>query len=433
MLIVVAFVVPLGFLVRRTAEDRAIDAATADASAVVPALVADGTRAQIESAMNTTNAGREARMSIETSQGWSIGSDSDSARLERARMEGVSAIGPVPGGAEVVVAVATGPETISAIRVFVDNDALWRGQWRAWLTLAAVGAVLVGISVIVADRLARTIVRPAEELAAAARRLGDGHLDVTVVPDGPPELLELGGSFNDLGSRITQMLNRERELVAELSHRLRTPLTKLRMRIEHVDDPALAQELAADLDDVTLVVNELIAEARGALGGKSVCDAAAVTINRAEFWRVLAEDQARPWRFVQSVGHLPVAVLEQELAAAVDTLLENVFAHTEEGIPLAIGFGRWGDQARIWVEDGGTGIRAEELATGSSTGGSTGLGLSIAKRTVEAVGGELEIGSGELGGSLVTLVLPLADGTAGYDFGSTAGNGSGSTAGNGSG
>ncbi len=409
MLIVVAFVVPLGFLVRRTAEDRAIDAARADASAVVPALVADGTRAQIESALGATNAGREGRMSIETSQGWMIGIESESPRLTEALVQGISAIGPVNGGEEVVVAVATGPETISAIRVFVPEDDLRRGQWRAWLTLAAVGAALVGISVIVADRLSRTIVRPTEELADAARRLGDGRLDILVVPDGPPELLALGGSFNHLGLRISQMLDRERELVAELSHRLRTPLTKLRMRIEQVDDPELARDLAADLEDVTLAVNELIAEARGALQGEAVCDAAAVTVARAEFWRVLAEDQARPWRFVQGAGHLPVAILEQELAAAVDTLLENVFTHTDEGVPLAIGFDRCGDQARIWVEDGGPGIRQEGLEIGSSTVGSTGLGLSIARRTVRSAGGDLEIGTGDLGGALVTLAIPLAD------------------------
>ncbi len=410
MLIVVAFVVPLGFLVRRTAEDRAIDGARADAGAVVPALVADGTRAQIESAMGATNAGRQERMSILTSQGWAIGVTTDSARVERALVDGVSAIGPVEDGQEVVVAVATGPDTLSAIRVFVPEEDLRRGQWRAWLTLAAVGLSLVGISVVVADRLSRTIVRPAEELADAARRLGDGRLDVAVEPAGPPELLALGGSFNDLGLRIRQMLDRERELVAELSHRLRTPLTKLRMRIEHVEDPVLAAALEADLQDVTSVVNELIAEARGALHHDPKCDAAAVTVARAEFWQVLAEDQARSWRFAQGGGPLPVALLEVELAAAIDTLLENVFAHTDEGVPVAIGFDRADNRARIWVEDGGPGIGPDHLEAGSSSTGSTGLGLSIARRTVQSAGGELEIGTGELGGALVTLVLPLVDG-----------------------
>ncbi len=409
-LIVVAFVVPLGFLVQRTAEDRAIDAARADAAAVVPALVADGTRAQIVAAMEATLAGREGRMSIVTSQGWMIGAVADSSRAERALLDGTSAIGAVDGGEEVVVAVATGPDTLSAIRVFVTDDELRRGQWQAWATLAAVGVALVGISVIVADRLSRTIVKPAEDLADAARRLGDGQLDVTVAPAGPPELLALAGSFNDLGRRVTQMLDRERELVAELSHRLRTPLTKLRLRIEQVDDQTLLAELAADLDDVTTVVNDLIAEARGALYGPSVCDAAAVTVARAEFWQVLAEDQARPWRFEQGGGQLPVGLGEQELSAAVDTLLENVFAHTDEGVALAIGFERRDDMARIWVEDGGPGIRSEQLEPGSSTMGSTGLGLSIARRTVESVGGSLDIETAQLGGALVTLALPVVDG-----------------------
>lgn len=412
MLVAVAFVVPLGFLVRRTAEDRAIDAARADAAAVVPAIVAESTRAQIESAVGATTAGREGRMSVMTSRGWVIGAETDSGRVDRALVDGTSAIGDVEGGVEVVAAVATGPGELSAVRVFVEDDDLRQGQWRAWGALAGVGLALVGISVVIADRLSTTIVRPTEELAAAARRLGTGELDVTVEPDGPDELLELGAAFNELGSRVGSMLERERELVADLSHRLRTPLTKLRMRVDKVEDPELAAELVRDVEDVTAVVNELIGEARGAIDGQPRCDAAGVVIERAEFWSVLAEDQARPWRFVRGGGELPVGLSDGDLSAAVDVLLENVFAHTEEGAAVAVGFARVDDHARIWVDDGGAGIGSEVLERGASTAGSTGLGLSIARRTARDAGGDLEVGSSELGGASVALILPLVDGQA---------------------
>ncbi len=411
-LVTIAFLVPLGFLVRRTAEDRAIDGARADAAAVVPALVADGTRAEIESALEATISGREGRLSVQTSQGWTIGPETDSARVVQALRDGTSAIGDVDGGVEVVAAVATGPDSLSAIRVFVDSGELRRGQWQAWGTLAGVGVVLVGISVVVADSLARSIVRPTEELADAANRLGAGDLEVKVEPDGPPELLALAGAFNELGSRVGHMLERERELVAELSHRLRTPLTKLQLRIGQIDDPELAGELTTDVHDVTRVVNDLIAEARGALGRHGRCDASIVVMERAEFWQVLAEDQARPWGFVHPSGRLPVAIAEPELAAAVDNLLENVFAHTQEGVALTIGVEETEGHARIWVADGGDGIKPDDLAAGTSTGGSTGLGLAIARRTAEAGGGTLDYGVSDLGGALVALTLPIIDGTA---------------------
>ena len=409
-LVATAFVVPLGFLVRRTAEDRAIDAARAEAAAVVPALVSDGTRAEIESAVGATAAGRDGRMTVMTSHGWTIGPEVEvSPAVSAALTQGASSIGPVPGGVEVVAAVASGPDELSAVRVFVADAALRRGQWRAWGVLAGVGAVLVGISVVVADRLARSVVRPTQNLAAAARRLGAGDLSATVDPGGPDELVELGGAFNDLGAQVSTMLARERELVAELSHRLRTPLTKLRMRLDQVHDGDLADELRADLDDVTQVVNDVIREARGSLVHGSGCDLGAVVTERAEFWQALAEDQGRPWRFDSGIAGLEVAVGRAELVAAVDVLLENVFAHTPDGTPMAIGFGDDGGQGRVWVADGGDGLDPSLVGRGASPGGSTGLGLDIARRTAEQAGGTLTIRASELGGAEVVLSLPLVD------------------------
>ncbi len=407
-LVATAFVLPLGFLVRRTAEDRAIDVARADAAAVVPALVADGTRDQIDWAVDTTASGRDGRMTVITWQGWMIGPKIDpSPQVRAALRSGASGIEDTDGGVEVVAAVASGPNELSAIRVFVADSELRDGQWRAWGTLAAVGAILVGISVVVADRLARSIVRPTQDLASAARRLGDGELDVAVRPEGPDELVELASAFNDLGAKVSSMLDRERELVAELSHRLRTPLTKLRMRLDQVDDPELSAALAGDVDGVTEVVNGLIREARGTLAAELGCQVGDVVIERAEFWRVLAEDQQRPWRFEQGSGGLRVGVPGSELAAAVDVLLENVFAHTADGTALTIGFDERAGSARIWVADAGDGIDPRLMERGQSSAGSTGLGLDIARRMAGGAGGSLEVVSSTMGGAKVVIALPL--------------------------
>lgn len=408
LLVATAFVVPLGFLVQRTAEDRAIDAARADAAAVVPALVSDGSRAQVEAAIAVTTAGREGRMTVMTSQGWTIGPDADpSERVEAALTSGASEIGDVPGGVEVVAAVASGPGELSAVRVLVPNSELRAGQWRAWGTLAGVAAVLVGISVLVADRLARSVVRPTQDLASAARRLGDGDLDTTVVPAGPDELIDLGAAFNELGTRVSSMLEREREFVAELSHRLRTPLTKVRMRFDHVSDPELAAALRGDLDDVTAALSDVIREARSTLAGRPLCDVGDVVIDRADFWSALAEDQGRPWRFDRTGGDASVAVARSELIAAVDVLLDNVFSHTPEGAPLAIGLRVVEGVAEVWVEDGGDGLDVDAEDQGQAAAQSTGLGLAIARRTVEDAGGSLHVGSSDLGGAKVLLSLPI--------------------------
>jgi len=414
-LVTIAFVVPLGFVVQRTAQDRALDEARADSAAVIPALAAGGTRDQIEVAMSATESGASGRMTVETSQGWTVGPEIDlSDGVAEALSTGASSINEIDGGVEVVAAVATGGGDLSAVRVHVPNAMLRRGQWRAWGVLAGVGAALVALSVFIADRLSRNIVVPTRRLASAAHQLGEGDLAARVEPDGPAELVELAGAFNDLGDQVSSMLVRERELVAELSHRLRTPLTKLRMRTEHVNDPELAAALLADVDDLTAEVNELINEARGAVEIGESCDLNEVAIGRADFWQVLAEDQLRPWSFRPWGGPLIVGVPRPDLVAAIDVLIENVFAHTAESTALSIESRASGaGLAEFIVADAGQGFDDADSARGRSGSGSTGLGLDIATRLASNAGGELRVSQSASGGAAVLLSLPLASATNG--------------------
>lgn len=411
-LVAIAFVVPLGFVVRRTAEDRAIDGARVDTAAVIPVLVAGGSRDQIEAALLATTSGAEGRMTVETSQGWTIGPEAEmSEGVAAALASGESSITEIDDGVEVVAAVASGPGELSAIRVQVSDGLLRRGQWRAWSVLGGVGVALVALSVFVADRLARNIVQPARRLAAAAHRLGAGDLGATVDPEGPTELAELAGAFNDLGARVSSMLERERELVAELSHRLRTPLTKLRMRTDQVEDLEVSAALSADIDDLTAEVNALITEARAGTADLASCDLNEVATVRAEYWQVLAEDQLRPWSF-RSWGYpLVVGVGDGDLAAAIDVLIENVFAHTPEPVALSIECRSVDGSAEFVVGDAGPGFEQSQSQRGRSGAGSTGLGLDIASRLARSAGGELRVDQSELGGAAVTLQLPLV-GTA---------------------
>jgi len=410
VMIVLAFVAPLAVLIKTTAEDRAIDAARADALAVVPALVIEGTRAQIEAAVGATSSGRDGHMTVVLGTGQTIGVAVESLRFEQALENGSSAIGDVVDGMEVVVAVSDGSGQLSAVRVFIPAADLRRGLWAAWSALGVVAALLTGISVVIADRLARTVVSPTVELARAAERLGSGDLEARVEPSGPPELVGLGASFNQLGDRFGQMLSHERELLAELSHRLRTPLTPLRMKIERVNDASLAADLRADVDELTRVVNSLIEEARRGAGrtiGITRCDAASVVADRVDFWSVLADDQQRAWRFDRSASVALVSVDESELGAAVDVLLENAFAHTQDDVGLDVSVKIVGREVLIVVGDAGVGFDSELVREGASGAGSTGLGLHIARRCAERAGGRMEVGRSELGGAQVALIFPL--------------------------
>src|SRR5438093_576959 len=136
-------------------------------------------------------------------------------------------------------------------------------------------------------RLARTIVRPVDALADAAGRLGEGDLSVRIHPEGPPEVKQVAEAFNRLGDRVGELLEAERELVADLSHRLRTPLTVLRLDAEGLDNPAEARRLADDVDELERAVTGMIRQARRPVEADLVAaetDADKIAADRLAFW-----------------------------------------------------------------------------------------------------------------------------------------------------
>lgn len=134
------------------------------------------------------------------------------------------------------------------------------------------------------------------------------------------------------------------------------------------------------------------------------CDATAVVGERVTFWSALADDQARA-RTVELPDH-PVLVRASadDLAAAVDALVENVIAHTPEGVPFAVRL--WQDGvAHLEVSDEGPGLPPDATVRGRSDRGSSGLGLDIARRCAEAAGGSMTMSAGPSGGAIITLHL----------------------------
>jgi signal transduction histidine kinase len=120
------------------------------------------------------------------------------------------------------------------------------------------------------------------------------------------------------------------------------------------------------------------------------------------FWSALAADEGRDLRVQAEEGPLAVRVSAEDLAAAVDALLGNVFAHTPEGTGMLVTVRRRaGGGAVVTVRDDGPGLPAGAVQRGRSGGGSTGLGLDIVRRTAEASGGALRLASSPAGTEVV--------------------------------
>jgi signal transduction histidine kinase len=219
-------------------------------------------------------------------------------------------------GVEVLVAVQGLPRGTAVIRTFVPGAELRTGVVRAWLLLCVVGLGLLVLSVAVADQLARSLVRPLGDLARASDLLAAGHLASRAQVTGPPEVRQVSAGLNRLAERIGALLAHERETVADLSHRLRTPLTALRINAESLHDNTEMEQMLTDV-------------------------------------------------------------------------------------------------AGLVVSDQGPGFADPDAARrGMSTGGSTGLGLDIARRIAETSGGSLTVGQSATGGGAVTVGLGPPAGSA---------------------
>ena len=402
-LVLVSFMVPLALVLRTLAADRATSTATVEAQSMAPLVTTLGARG-LRVAVAQVNAAISAPVTIFLPDGTVAGAPAPVSASVRLAMRGQSFSTSVPGGVEVLVAVEGLPGGTAVIRSFVPDAVLHHGVARAWLLLLGIGAFLLLLSFAVADQLARSLVRPLTALALAADRLATGDLSARATVDGPQEVRRAGNGLNRLAARIDDLLAHERESVADLSHRLRTPLTALRIDAESLRDGRL-------LDDVTAMertVSEIIQEARRQRGGRAQgvsCDAAAVIAERAAFWRPLAEDQDRRMSVDVTAESAVVQVSREDLAACADVLLENVFTHTPEGAGLGVRLShRAGGGAWLVVADDGPGFPpGGPLRRGVSGGGSTGLGLDIARRVAEESGGTLTIGRSASGGGCVTL------------------------------
>lgn len=415
LMVLMAMLVPMAFLVRSYALEDRLARAALEVQAT-ETIVSGQDRGAVTVYLDRINRDSDIVTTVVYGDGQAIGpADGDTARVREARATGRARVDDVDGGAQILVPVSLGgssalPEDTPVIVVDVRGSGVTGEVWRAWLILGALAVVLLAGSLLLADRLGRSFVHPIRRLAGAAQAIGDRDLSEPVVVDGPREVQEVGAALNRLVARVEVLLEREREAVADLSHRLRTPITALRLRIDTLADPDDRERLSADVDQLELFVSQVVTEARRSQreGLVARADAAAVVRERAAFWEPLAEDQDRRLTVVVPEASVPVAISGADLEALLDLLFDNVFSYTEEGVAVAVSLAASPDGgATLTVEDGGPGFPDDfdVVRRGASGQGSTGLGLDIVERTSRASGGSLSLGRSALGGAQVVVRL----------------------------
>ncbi len=427
-LVVLAFAIPLMFLTRAQIGQRAESSVTQQAFNLANTISAiDPSKKQLRSLVEQADRDGDHPVSVLLPDGTIIGADINDGDNDEGFPSGAPPTGqpgPPPGqgtsrkhtdppqlvrvqNGEVAVAFASAPEGRYVVRVYLSSAKHYEGL-AGWYTLIIGTSLgLIAIGVVAGEVLTRRITRPLVRTADTAQRLSTGDITARAPTDGPREVADVGIALNRLADRIDELILEERETVADLSHRLRTPLTTLRLEAEALRDPAEADRVGARVSELERMLTAVIRAARRPQreGRMPACDAAVVVRERVDFWSALTDEQGRPSAVSVPDGPVLVRASAGDLAAAVDALLENVVAHTEEGTAFSITLTADDDGARLEIADDGPGIPDAAEVRGRSDRGSSGLGLDIARRCAEAGGGSMTIGTAASGGALVTLRL----------------------------
>ncbi|MBQ0925127.1 MULTISPECIES: ATP-binding protein [Saccharopolyspora] len=305
--------------------------------------------------------------------------------------------GPDPGEDPLVQSVPmvqSGTVTIAAPSAPVRTQQLQ----VAGLVLMLV-VLSAGTGMIVASVTARRLADPLRHVASRAARLGAGDFRPDPQRHEVPELDRVADALDASGAALSQLVQRERELVGDVSHQLRSRLTALHLRLEAlaaVDDADVSEEAGAALEQaerLSAVLDDLLAAATAARARDAEpLDVTSLLNQVADEWREPLRNQGRTLRL--KIGdELLARATPARLREAIGVLLDNALRHGEGPVTLTARHG--GGTVLIEVSDAGSGVPDELVPhvfeRGFSGHGSTGVGLALARALVEADGGRLEL------------------------------------------
>lgn len=300
-----------------------------------------------------------------------------------------------------------------------------------WIAVGGLAALLIAVFAI-AIPVVRWVLRPIRELDQATHTVASGRLTARVsTREGAPELRRLATSFNDMTDSVTAVMQKQKDFIAEASHRLRNPLTALQLRLENVRDVAQTEPATEELDfalkearRLSDMVDSMLELARVEASHRSaeVVEVTSVVRDRVEAWRTAYAVRSTPlvWH---SACEVRAACATEVVEHGLDILLDNALKYAPCAA-VRIHVRRENDVVAIAVADSGPGLAEAELhragdrfwrSSHHQNLRGTGLGLTLARTEVEPYGGSMDIRHADGQGLVVTLRVPAAadcEGTA---------------------
>ncbi len=410
--VVLAFVIPLALLIQNVARVGAMAAAEQEAQGAELLITSLHEDSRLPELLASLDGRTSSTTSVVTPSGQVYGqpvslSDPD---VVRGRAGTSYEDANRSSGGVVVRSVMVQDLGTFVVVARVSPAELSRGVWGALVTVVAIGVGLTVISVVAASMVVRRMSGPLREVASVAHQLRSGNLSARAKVAGAAETRELAEALNGLADRITELLAAERAAIGEMAHRLRTPITALRLDAEAVDDPELSARLNDHLTEVQRAVDTIVKEARRGVRDDLVvdCDATEVVRERVAFWSALAEDQNRPFHEELPDEPLRVQMPASDLVDLIDICIDNVFAHTAEGVAFGVTLSRSGDGAVVVIADQGPGFQERVGQGPGDVVGHTGVGLEIVEKLVRGLGGTFRTSPPGQPGATVAVSLPLA-------------------------
>ncbi|MCA0419143.1 MAG: HAMP domain-containing protein [Proteobacteria bacterium] len=293
------------------------------------------------------------------------------------------------------------------------SSTLGTSQHIDWSVVAVTICFGVGI-VVVALLLLRWATRPLRDLAVAAERFSLDQTPQPLAESGPVEVRRAARAFNTMRERIQRLVAERMQAMAAVSHDLRTPITRLRLRSELLDDDATRQLIDADLGEMEEMINSTLEYLRGGVSSEPIRP-----IDIASVVETILDDHLDQGHRVSLSGLTSAPVLGRVLSLkrAVSNIVNNAVKYGETAI---VSIAETNGHLNIIVEDEGPGIPLADLervfhpfvrleeSRGRETGGS-GLGLTIAKAIIASHGGQISLINRSAGGLRVLLTLPRLD------------------------
>lgn len=294
------------------------------------------------------------------------------------------------------------------MEVFVSRERLFSSTTYIFV-MWMVGTSLLLFAI--ATMFMRNQVRPIRRLAAAVDDFGKGRDVPGFRPEGAAEIRRAAAAFERMRGRIQNALTQRTEMLAGVSHDLRTPLTRMKLQLAMLGDSREVGELKQDLREMEVMVEEFLAFARGE-GTEEAIDT-----DLGDIVRSIAETAATDGRVVdcEIEGDLLLPARPNALRRCLTNLVANALLHAEH---VRISVSRKPALVEFLIDDDGPGIPEQEreavfkpfyrldASRNPGTGG-TGLGLSIARDLARGHGGEVTLGDSPMGGLRATVRLPV--------------------------